>query len=247
MPPPPTRRPPEAPRRASAGLRALAVVGLTALVVLGAATATPWRTNIPWHLLDRDPVGLPQLSNSIEPSPSPQAPLPTAEPDTTVTLVIALVFAGIVFALLLALAARRILSTAGRPPDVDLETIRAGTSVDAPPPSAITPDQLQDAVTRALAHLDGAATPHDAVVAAWVALEDAATRHGTPRDPAQTPTEFTVDMLDATPAPAADLDTLRRLYHHARFTTHPVTDDQVAAARTALEHIARTLDPADRP
>lgn len=223
-------------------LRTLLTLGLVTLVVLGAATTTPWRTAIPWHLLDRDAdFSLPQISPA--PSRSPEAPLQPGEADTGVTLTIALLFAGLVFALLLALAARGVLAALRTPPTPsDSISIRAGTSIDAPAPSPISTDELQDAVARALAHLADAATPHDAVVAAWVALEDAATRHGTPRDLAQTPTEFTFDVLHTTPAPATHLDNLRGLYHHARFTTHPVTDQDVTAARTALEHIARALD-----
>ncbi|MDR1799980.1 MAG: DUF4129 domain-containing protein [Bifidobacteriaceae bacterium] len=102
-------------------------------------------------------------------------------------------------------------------------------------------DQVADAVELALRALDQAATPRDGVVAAWVALEEAALRQGVPRDPAQTPTEFTVALLGATPAPPAATAALCAMYHQARFSSRPVADADCAQAATHLRAIIHAL------
>ncbi|GEA85741.1 MULTISPECIES: DUF4129 domain-containing protein [Cellulomonas] len=83
--------------------------------------------------------------------------------------------------------------------------------------------------------------PGDAVIAAWVALEQSAERSGVVRERAQTATEFTLDLLDTTRADPAASRTLLDLYLAARFSEHPVTDDDVTRARAALHDIARGL------
>lgn len=233
------------PRRTPAtadGPRALAALVLLALVVVGAAAATPWRVRPPESLLEAVPGLMPDLG----PLPTPSPTTPPAPPRDTATtdLGLVLLLAGLLLAaVLLALVGRRVLSALRadeRPPDPDV--LAAGASLGDATAPAVTVDELQDAVTLALQRLDEAATPHDAVVAAWVSLEEAAARHGTERDPAQTPTEFTMALLHDTPAPPEPVATLRRLYHHARFTAGPVEDAQVGTARDALERIARTLE-----
>ncbi|MEL7975012.1 DUF4129 domain-containing protein [Isoptericola sp. F-RaC21] len=245
---PPTRTPRAAARRA---LAPLAGAALALLVVLGAATATPWRFRAP-----RIAVPEPAASDPVQPqAPQQIVPGDDAPPSTDVItwVVVALSVAGAVLVVvLLWLLARRVVRTLATPEeDDDGDDLAPGHATTATLGDVPLPE-LQDAVTTALARVDGAATPHDAVVAAWVALEDAAARHGTRRDPAQTATEFTAHLLtthrtDGRTVPATDVDTLRRLYQHARFTDRPVPPDAVHAARTALTRIARALDPAGRP
>ncbi|WP_454043908.1 DUF4129 domain-containing protein [Cellulosimicrobium sp. Marseille-Q8652] len=83
--------------------------------------------------------------------------------------------------------------------------------------------------------------PRDAVIAAWVSLEDAAALAGAHRDPAQTPTEFTVAVLDRTPADPGAVATLRGLYHRARFRGADIDAGDVRAARAALRRLADDL------
>ncbi|HEU5469952.1 MAG TPA: DUF4129 domain-containing protein [Actinophytocola sp.] len=104
------------------------------------------------------------------------------------------------------------------------------------------PNRLLDAARAAQAELirHYGGPPRDAVIAAWVRLEEAAEDTGTPRRPHQTPTEFTA----ALGAETAALDELRRLYHRARFAPgYPVTQADAEAARAALDEIVRTLTP----
>ncbi|MFJ3406892.1 DUF4129 domain-containing protein [Promicromonospora sp. NPDC090134] len=227
------------PRTAPRSRLALICV-LVTVVVLGAATATPWTLGTP-----RLPTVEISQAPQSQPAPSgtPEAP-PAQQPDpvdarwiiaTIVTLVALLVAA------LLTLAARRLLAIRREPIDTDPDNLAAGTTT-ATLGEDIDLPELQDAVTRALRHLEGHARPRDAVVAAWVALEEAAARAGTRRDPAQTPTEFTSTVLAATPAPPDAVTRLRTLYQRARFTDRPIDTTTVAQARTALADIARTLD-----
>ncbi|NNU26272.1 DUF4129 domain-containing protein [Isoptericola sediminis] len=223
------------------GGRPLLLTGLATLVVLGAATATPWQVRMPTALAGLGGLDLP---DGPTPSavPSPVEDLQTTEPDDSLLTVLLLVGAAVAF-LLLALVARRVLTMlqAAPPAPQDPDQPAAGAALAGTEAPSVPLPALDDAVTRALGRLDDARTPHDAVVAAWVALEDAAAEHGTPRDPAQTPTEYTQDLLARTPAPPAEVTTLRRLYQQARFADHPTTDAQVGDARAALTRIARRL------
>ena len=65
--------------------------------------------------------------------------------------------------------------------------------------------------------------PGDAVIAAWVALEASAERSGLVRDRAQTATEFTVEVLDATRADPGATRALLDLYLAARYSEHVLT------------------------
>ncbi len=98
---------------------------------------------------------------------------------------------------------------------------------------------LAAGVDDAVEALAGDLPPGDAVIAAWVALERSAERSGVVRERAQTATEFTLELLDATRADPAASRALLDLYLAARFSEHPVTDDHVTSARAALEQIAR--------
>ena len=217
---------------------------LVTVVVLGAATATPWRLSTPQ-------LSVPEISTPEQNTPTSSAtpsppPPPTQQPptDNRWLAVIAVIFLALLVATLLTFVARQLLAlrrahTRGQP-----DSLTGGTTADSLGEDVDLPE-IQDAVTRALAHLDGHARPRDAVVAAWVALEEAAERAGTRKDPAQTPTEFAGTVLAATPAPPAAVARLRTLYQRARFTDRPIDRPAVAQAREALADIARSLDMHD--
>jgi hypothetical protein len=71
--------------------------------------------------------------------------------------------------------------------------------------------------------------PRDAVIAAWLALEEAE-----PRKPHQTPTEFTEKL-------GVDAAVLKDLYERARFGHEDVTAEQAEAAQRELSRIVREL------
>lgn len=110
-----------------------------------------------------------------------------------------------------------------------------------PVPPELTP--LRRGLAAAQAALDDPdRPPRDAVVAAWLALEQAAARTGVTRDRAQTPTQYAQAVLGATPADPAATRGLLGLYLVARFSEHPVGLPEVTAARAHLLVLARTLD-----
>lgn len=86
----------------------------------------------------------------------------------------------------------------------------------------------------------------DAIIRAWLALERTAADSGAARGAAQTPSEFTADLLRRY---RADADAVRRLldlYEQARFSTDPeMSAHDVATAQRALDDITRTLSAHD--
>lgn len=84
--------------------------------------------------------------------------------------------------------------------------------------------------------------PGDAVIAAWLRLEEAAAEHGTLRLAHQTPTEFTAEVLAGHGEIEDALDELRRLYHRARFArAEAIGPAEAEAAGAALERIVSGL------
>src|SRR5690606_41353297 len=113
------------------------------------------------------------------------------------------------------------------------------------PSQAALPDSVgqRGGVAAAWARRVEHRAPSDAIQAAWVAVEQAAGRSGVERAPSATPTEFTVAVLDRTKVDPSAIRTLLGLYHRARFSTHPATDDDVALARECLTRLDEGLAP----
>ena len=126
---------------------------------------------------------------------------------------------------------------------------RAPYDVDAADPDVELGGDVQDGATPALREgvrraaqvLEEEVPPGDAVIAAWVALEASAERSGLVRDRAQTATEFTVEVLDATRADPGATRVLLDLYLAARYSEHVLTPRDVDQARTSLAAIADDL------
>lgn len=104
-------------------------------------------------------------------------------------------------------------------------------------------DRVTDALERGLAELDEGSV-RNAVVAAWIRLERHVERAGTVRHPEDTPAEF-VARASAALDPTA-LTQLADLYREARFSQHPIGEEQRDAARACL---VRLIDrhPAGAP
>jgi hypothetical protein len=218
-----------------------AVLGVGALVVvtvLAAAAAGPWTLEI--KRTGQVDLGDPAVTvPSTTPLPFEPGPPGDATTPAWVTFVGLLLVAVVVVAALVLLVRWlvRLLRAHLRP-----------QTADASPPGAEADDgpdrwvpAMQDGVRRATRELDDEQPPGDAVIAAWVALEHAAASGGLVRDRAETATEFTVEVLDATSADPAATRTLLDLYLTARYSTHPLTPDDVARARASLATIADDL------
>ena len=84
-------------------------------------------------------------------------------------------------------------------------------------------------------------TPANAVIAAWVALEDAVRSAGVRDDDSRTSAELVTTVLRSYRVDRAPLDTLAALYREARFSRHPVVEDQRTTAREALVQVQADL------
>lgn len=84
-------------------------------------------------------------------------------------------------------------------------------------------------------------TPANAVVAAWVALEDAVRSAGVRDDDSRTSAELVSTVLRSYRVDRAPLDTLAALYREARFSRHPIAEDQRTTAREALVQVQAEL------
>lgn len=90
---------------------------------------------------------------------------------------------------------------------------------------------------RALSETD----PRNAVVACWVALEDAVQHSGLRRDPTETATELATRVLGHWNVDAAAVEQLCAAYREARFSRHPVTELERDRAIAALQRIHEDL------
>lgn len=112
---------------------------------------------------------------------------------------------------------------------------------EVPEPSFDLPDDLDELIEatsqrmRSLALVEG--DPRNAVVACWVALEDAAEHGGLDRSPAETAAEFTTRVLRRFEVHDSDLDRLAGLYREARFSAHPIGESTREEAVALLSRI----------
>ncbi len=112
------------------------------------------------------------------------------------------------------------------------------TSIVEPEPDPEPdPPVLLSGVERALQTLDEQREPADAIVRAWLGLQETAEESGIMRRPSETPTEFTARILARTFVDDRAIKTLLRLYQRTRFGDHPVTDSDVVEVRRALEQL----------
>ena len=110
---------------------------------------------------------------------------------------------------------------------------------------------IRSGLEEALLELERDVEPGDAVVRAWLGLQQTAEQSGVARGLSETPTEFTSRILgrvfanDSTGNEA--IATLLRLYLSTRFGDHPVTAADVVLVRRALQELVRTWDSSGVP
>ncbi|MFL6079851.1 MAG: DUF4129 domain-containing protein [Ornithinibacter sp.] len=118
----------------------------------------------------------------------------------------------------------------GEAPDLDLEALALAVSGDA---------------SQRLAALS-AGTPAEGVIAAWTHLEATLHEAGLALPPSRTSTEVSVDVLRRFSVDEKTLRTLAGLYREARWSRHPLTEDdrsRAAAAYGALDVALRAGMP----
>lgn len=100
-----------------------------------------------------------------------------------------------------------------------------------------TPDveRVKRGFERAFAELAASRPPSDAIVAAWLGLEEAAQDAGISRRPSETPTELTSRLLTALDVDPDASTTLLDLYQRVRFGGREASAADVATAQRCLE------------
>ena len=186
------------------------------------------------------------VSRSVAPTTVKVPPRPAVAHSTggfalgTVILWVAVAIAALVVALLLwRWWADRPARAATRRHSFAVEAVSEVPVAPEPDPEPDTP-ALRTGIELALQALDEQREPADAIVRAWLGLQETAEQSGIVRLPAETPTEFTSRILSRAFTDAGAVRTLLRLYLRTRFGDHPVTREDVAAVREALKELIRT-------
>lgn len=181
------------------------------------------------------------------PSATFATPKPAAKPATlhipigTILLWTAITLA-VVLALLLVLWWHRRAPRRRAPRSVEAETqIAVAAGVGQPVEPEPDLPVVRSGIEEALLELDRDVEPGDAVVRAWLGLQQSAEQSGVSRGRSETPTEFTSRILGrvfANDSAGSDaIATLLRLYLRTRFGDHPVTETDVALVRDALREL----------
>lgn len=191
---------------------------------------------------------LPQ-SDTTMPPPSKDAPPGNEVPENTApapngifnptTLLIAL--ASLVAAALVALAFY-IVRAIHRRRRIELSAAAVSTLPGEPaaeplPESSTVAPALARGIERALTVLDTHPDPQNAIVEAWLGLQQSAEDSGLSLRASETPAEFTVRVLAREQSIDAELATLLALYQDVRFGDRPVTASEIEHARSALRTI----------
>lgn len=228
---------------ARAARRVAVVVVLLSAVVLATALTGPWQP--PVQGWGEDELLLPELV--VEPPPEPteppeegafeERPPPAVDLGWLVALAVVALSLAVGWFVLHVLRRVHVRGTASDAATVD-DSPGAAVGLHDRAPDL---EELRRGVGDAADHLRAAVRAADAVIAAWVVLEEAAERSGTPRHPAATPTEFTVAVLDRTDVDPAAVRTLLDLYLRARFGQERLSRDDVVVATDAVQRLAEGL------
>lgn len=222
------------------------VVGLMALIAAG--VGGPWTVVDRWGLIfgtpapmtrPPQPIGNP-FASATPPPRERQPPLDLSWLDN-VLLTLAIVAGVAVLGFVAWLIWRRFRAMR---PDLEDEPVPTGSGLAH---TQVEPELpvLRRGAAAAVRLLDRIADPNDAIIRAWLALEEAAEASGVHRERFETPTEFTVDVLDRTPAPPEPVRRLLKLYLAARFGSAPATTEDVRDAKRALFALAEHWTAAD--
>jgi hypothetical protein len=217
---------------------ALGLIVAVAAATSGASRFTGARWVPHWRSTAPAPVTRPALR-----APPRKVPIPSVGrgPDLPVGTILLWVVIGLGAVAILYLAWRLITGRSSRPtrrrPDVS--ALSPSASASEPEPEAPI---IRRGVEQALRLLNEEGTPGDAVMLAWLGLEQSAEDSGIVRKPAETPTEFTSRIMKRVFADDQAIAALLALYLRARFADYVVTARDVTRARDALEALVRSWD-----
>lgn len=194
-----------------------------------------------------DPVEVSSPNNTLTEPPPPtgvsgpqQAPEPANATATTIISIV-LVLLGIAILVFFAIVLARALLRAWR--DRPLR-VRDGDdvshdveSVELPSEDDVVAPAIRRGIDGALRLIDERATPTDAIVAAWVGLEESASDAGLVRGVSETPSEFALRIITRRTGISEAAQVLLRLYERVRFGGYVADENDRADARMALKTI----------
>lgn len=214
---------------------------LAALIAVAAAVSGPLDFAGPrWQPGAAPRPTLPPSIATPTAAPTPTKP-PVASGASTANFAwIAIVLGAVILAFIVFFVARFLLARRRERTRAVAGTLQEVTDVveiDADPSAETGVPYLRRGIRRALGLLDGDRDPSDAIIQAWLGLQESAEDAGFQRQSAETPTEFTTRILRRLEVDAGALATLRRLYLAVRFGEVVATAADVAEARNALEKL----------
>lgn len=172
--------------------------------------------------------------DSQEPQDDDEPWLPWIPPVDLLLLVpTALIFGAALFVLSRLRLVRRRRQLTGR------VSARSTPLPDEPPP-----DEEVEGLPEALdegARTIGEGSPRNAIVAAWVRLEQAVEGERFPHRPEETPSELVERALASYQLDGDAIRRLAALYREARFSSHPVTEEHRVEATDCLRRLLATL------
>lgn len=112
--------------------------------------------------------------------------------------------------------------------EVTLDDLDSGADSPADLPA------LRRGLRQAEEILESSREPRDAIVRAWIGLQEAAEDSGLRRRASETPTEFTTRVFQSVSADRSAAETLLRLYLRVRFGTRPATRVDLETAKAAV-------------
>lgn len=212
---------------------------LAILIAVGAAVGGSLRFTgprwFPGMTITPRPLVQTNSPRPIASSTPPPAPRTHPGPDLTwlVVLLAVLALAAVAFFVVRWLVKRLRARTTGVV--APLSDITDLTDLPDDPSVETSMPYLRRGLRRALAALDEDRSPRDAIIEAWLGLQEAAEDAGFRRTESETPTEFTSRILERVEVDPVALSTLRRLYLAVRFGDATASPDDVASARRSLE------------
>jgi len=221
-----------------AGARSWLLSGIVLLLFVVAILAASVAGRPELEIARQEPRPLPVPDAQATPTGTP-APPPAPGSDSTL-LIIGIVLALIIVTMLVVLLiwGIRLLLTAwrNRPlrrqqgAEVDAEVQGADVPGETEPDAPVVRRGIAAARTAVDAHAD----PTDAIVAAWLGLEETAADSGIGRALSETQVEFTLRMLLRRPGIEEPAGDLLRLYESVRFGGRIATETERTAAARAL-------------
>jgi len=118
------------------------------------------------------------------------------------------------------------------------------TPEGAEPPQRIA---SRAAVQAAIAALGAASDPREAVIAAYVAMQETLAAHGVARAASEAPREYLRRVLAASSATGREARTLTGLFEEARYSEHPISERvrrRALAALSSLQTRSKTTEAA---